>query len=71
VTAHDLRRTFGSWLAQRGVSTKAIGELLGHAPGSRMADLTYSVLTDDALRAAVDKLPSARNVEVLAAKEKK
>jgi integrase len=62
VTAHDLRRTFGSWLAQRGVSTKAIGELLGHAPGSKMADLTYSVLTDETLRDAVGRLPGARNV---------
>jgi len=56
VTCHDLRRTFGSWLAQAGVSTKAIGTLLGHAPGSRMADLTYSVLTDETLTEAVGRL---------------
>jgi len=60
VTCHDLRRSFGSWLAQAGVSTKVIGELLGHAPGSRMADLTYSVLTDKALAEAVDRLPATR-----------
>jgi hypothetical protein len=38
------------------VSTKAIGVLLGHAPGSRMADLTYSVLNDEALADAVGRL---------------
>lgn len=56
VTCHDLRRTFGSWLAQRGASTKAIGALLGHAPGSTMADRTYSVLTDAALSDVVGLL---------------
>jgi integrase len=71
VTAHDLRRTFGSWLAQRQVSTKTIGALLGHAPGSRMADLTYSVLTDESLAAAVAKLPGVGNVVPLKGKETK
>lgn len=57
LTCHDLRRSFGSWLAQGGVSTRVIGELLGHAPGSKMADITYSFLTDRTLADAVDKLP--------------
>lgn len=56
VTCHDLRRSFGSWLAQANVSTKAIGTLLGHAPGSTMADRTYSVLNDASLTEAVGRL---------------
>jgi integrase len=30
VTIHDLRRTTGSWLVQRGVPLKVIGAALGH-----------------------------------------
>ncbi|MCP4609472.1 MAG: tyrosine-type recombinase/integrase [Planctomycetes bacterium] len=54
-TFHDLRKTFGSVLAQRGVSTAVIQKLLEHSS----PDLTNKVYTnvDPVLRHAVDKIP--------------
>jgi integrase len=54
-TFHDLRKTFGSVLAQRGVSTAVIQKLLEHSS----ADLTNKVYTnvDPILRHAVDQIP--------------
>ena len=54
-TFHDLRKTFGSVLAQRGVSTAVIQKLLEHSS----PDLTNRVYTnvDPVLRHAVDQIP--------------
>jgi integrase len=54
-TFHDLRKTFGSVLAQRGASTVVIQKLLEHSS----ADLTNKVYTnvDPVLRHAVDQIP--------------
>jgi integrase len=55
-TFHDLRKTFGSVLAQRGVSTVVIQKLLEHSS----PDLTNKVYTnvDPVLRQAVDQIPA-------------
>jgi len=52
---HDLRKTFGSVLAQNGVSTAVIQRLLEHSS----PNLTNKVYTniDPVLRQSVDKLP--------------
>jgi len=52
---HDLRKTFGSVLAQNGVSTAVVQRLLEHSS----ADLTNKVYTnvDPVLRQAVDLIP--------------
>ena len=54
-TFHDLRKTFGSVLAQKGASTVVIQKLLEHSS----ADLTNKVYTnvDPVLRHAVDQIP--------------
>jgi len=54
-TFHDLRKTFGSVLAQKGASTVVIQKLLEHSS----ADLTTKVYTnvDPVLRHAVDQIP--------------
>jgi integrase len=56
-TLHDLRKTFGSVLAQRGVSTAVIQRLLEHSS----PDLTNKVYTnvDPVLRQAIDQIPAA------------
>ncbi|MHC4245122.1 MAG: site-specific integrase, partial [Planctomycetota bacterium] len=52
---HDLRKTFGSVLAQNGVSTAVTQKLLEHSS----PDLTNKVYTnvDPVLRNAVDQIP--------------
>jgi integrase len=52
---HDLRKRFGSVLAQNGVSTVVIQRLLEHSS----PDLTNKVYTnvDPVLRQAIDKMP--------------
>ena len=54
-TFHDLRKTFGSVLAQNGVSTAVVQRLLEHS----LPDLTNKVYTnvDPVLRNAVDQIP--------------
>jgi integrase len=59
ITTHDLRRTFASWLAQRGVGLKTIANLLGHS-STRMVDRVYGHLSDATYQAAVKKLPALR-----------
>jgi len=56
-TFHDLRKTFGSVLAQRGISTAVIQKLLEHSS----PDLTNKVYTnvDPVLRHAVDQIPAS------------
>jgi len=53
---HDLRKTFGSVLAQNGVSTAVTQKLLDHSS----PDLTNKVYTnvDPVLRHAVDQIPA-------------
>ena len=53
---HDLRKTFGSVLAQNGVSTAVIQKLLEHSS----PDLTNKVYTnvDPVLRHAIDQIPA-------------
>jgi integrase len=52
---HDLRKTFGSMLAQNGVSTAVTQKLLEHSS----SDLTNKVYTnvDPVLRHAVEQIP--------------
>jgi integrase len=56
-TFHDLRKTFGSVLAQKGVSTAVIQRLLEHSS----SDLTNKVYmnVDPVLRQAVDQIPAS------------
>lgn len=54
---HDLRRTFASRLAERGVSLQTIADLLGHS--AVYVTLRYAFLKPDTLRDAVDKLSTA------------
>jgi integrase len=58
VTLHDLRRTAGSLMAQRGVPIEHIGEVLGH---SRNASVTriYARLSNDNRRDALGTLSDA------------
>ena len=51
---HDLRRTFASRLAQRGVSLQAIARLLGH--GATYVTERYAHLSADDLREAMGRL---------------
>jgi len=55
-TSHDLHKTFGSVLAQNGVSTAITQKLLEHSS----PDLTNKVYTnvDPVLRHAVDQIPA-------------
>jgi integrase len=50
---HDLRHTFASGLAQRGVPLQAIGELLGHRTPSMVS--RYAHLSPEFLKGAVDE----------------
>ena len=54
---HDLRKTFGSVLAQNGISTAVIQKLLEHSS----SDLTNKVYmnVDPVLRQAVDRIPAS------------
>lgn len=51
---HDLRHTFASWLAIKGVSIQIISRLLGHA--TLAMSLKYAHLNDKALSDAVNRL---------------
>jgi integrase len=52
---HDLRKTFGSMLAQNGISTAVIQKLLEHS-SSRLTNKIYTNV-DPVLRHAVEQLP--------------
>src|SRR5215813_6254842 len=58
VSPNDLRRTFASWLKQRGVDSMVVPRLLGHTT-SRMVELVYGHLNDSTLIDAVSALPAA------------
>ncbi|MFB3789286.1 MAG: tyrosine-type recombinase/integrase [bacterium] len=51
IRVHDLRRTFGSWLANSGVSLKVIAGLLNQSTQS-VTDSVYAQLANDPLRQA-------------------
>lgn len=54
---HDLRKTFASLLAQRGVSTAVTQRLLEHSSPKLTNDVYTNV--DPVLRQAIDQLPVA------------
>jgi integrase len=54
---HDMRRTFGSMLAQAGVPIFDISKLMGHASPTLTAKV-YAHLLPDNLTSAVSKLPA-------------
>lgn len=54
ITIHDLRRSFGSWLSQRGVELNVIRQVLGHS--DIKTTLIYARLGADAGRDAVEDL---------------
>ena len=57
VSPNDLRRTYASWLKQRGVDSMIVAKLLGHTT-SRMVELVYGHLNDAAMQDACSLLPS-------------
>ncbi len=70
VSPNDLRRTYASWLKQRGVDSAAVAKLLGHT-STRMVDLVYGHLSDDTLAAAVAVLPPTSGSVLVAASGEK
>jgi integrase len=59
VSPNDLRRTFASWLVQRGTPLKVVADLLGHT-STVMVERVYGHLINDNLRDAVRLLPRRR-----------
>lgn len=62
VKIHELRHSYGSWLAESGVDLLTISKLLGHAD-TRVTGRFYAHLTDDSLRKAVDLLPGIETTD--------
>jgi len=60
VSPNDLRRTFGSWLKNRGLDSAVIARLMGHS-STRMVDLVYGKLDDETL---ADAMGSLQDVEL-------
>lgn len=58
VTMHDLRRTAGSLMAQRGVPIEHIGQVLGHSRNTAVTRI-YARLSDDNRRDALATLSAA------------
>ncbi len=56
ITPNDLRRTFASWLKQKGVDSYHVAQLLGHST-SRMVELVYGKIDQPTLKRAMDQLP--------------
>lgn len=57
VRFHDLRRSYGTWLVQKGVDVGAVRDLLGHSTVA-MTDRYLGVSQAHRLRAIVRKLPA-------------
>ena len=57
ITFHELRHTYASTLAQRGIDLLTLSKLLGHAD-TRITSRHYAHLCDDSLRIAVQQLPA-------------
>jgi integrase len=58
VTPNDLRRTFGSWLAQRGVPLFHAAKLMGHG-STKMLERIYAQLAPENARDAIALLPES------------
>lgn len=58
ISPNDLRRTFASWLVQRGVSLYVVSRMLGHK-STRMVELVYGQLDDATMDAAINVLPGS------------
>jgi site-specific recombinase XerD len=56
LTCHKLRHVFASSMAEKGVSIKAIADLLGHARSSDVAEMIYIELSDDILIQATNQI---------------
>jgi integrase/recombinase XerC len=52
ISPHTLRRTFGSYLLNRGVRLESVSKLLGHAD-TRVTEAAYAELLDETIRAEV------------------
>ena len=52
---NDLRRTFGTWLKNRGLDSAVIARLMGHS-STRMVDRVYGRINDDTLADALGRL---------------
>jgi integrase len=63
---HDLRRTFGSWLVNNGVSLHIISQL--HGNSLRMAERVYARVANETKAAAVARLP---DIDVAKAKRRR
>ncbi len=62
VSPNDMRRTFCSWLAIKGVPMLTASRLLGHA-STKMVEQVYAQLDSGALRAGVDVLNEKKPVK--------
>lgn len=62
ISFHELRHTYASMLAQRGVDLLIISKLLGHAD-IRITSRHYAHLCDKTLKDAVDKLSSFGHIK--------
>ncbi len=56
VTPNDLRRTFASWLKNKGIDSAIVARLLGHS-STKMVDLVYGRLSEATLLGALAHLP--------------
>ena len=56
MSPNDLRRTFASWLEQRGEDSLVVARLLGHK-STAMVERVYGHLGDEQYRRAVERLP--------------
>ncbi len=56
VSANDLRRTFASWMKQRGEDSAVVAKLMGHS-STRMVDLVYGRLNEQNYIQAAARLP--------------
>ena len=54
VTLHTLRHTLSSWASNEGVEDKHIGQVLGHAPGSKVTRKTYIHNEAELVRPVID-----------------
>lgn len=59
LSTNDLRRTFCTWCATRGVSERECQRFMGHSPTSMLVRRVYAQLAPESGRAAVDTFPGA------------
>lgn len=71
IRIHDLRRTLGSWQAERGESLKIIGESLGHGKKSTRTTEIYARKGKRAVRLAVEEATTAMGKTMKAASKQK